>query len=144
MVSGQGHPAQSDAALNGIAMIRLRKLRQFWYKSIPQKLTAAIGKSRRAASSMAADQPQLHQIFSLCLGRDRIQVLRLDVLAPAEQTQHVYIPLTEINRHLLLPPFLRTPKPLLRRSRRKNDFGVSAALYAGTIGCPRIEDRSYS
>ena len=50
----------------------------------------------------------------------------------------------KINRHLLLPPFLRTPKPLLRRSRRKNDFGVSAALYAGTIGCPRIEDRSYS
>lgn len=124
MVSGQGHPAQSDAALNGIAMIRLRKLRQFWYKSIPQKLTAAIGKSRRAASSMAADQPQLHQIFSLCLGRDRIQVLRLDVLAPAEQTQHVYIPLTE-NQSPSPPPAIPAdaetalaPLPAQERFRR--------------------------
>ena len=124
-------------------MIRLRKLRQFWYKSIPQKLTAAIGKSKRAASSMAADQPQLHQIFSLCLGRDRIQVLRLDVLAPAEQTQHVYIPLTENQSPSppsAIPADAETalaPLPAQERFRR------FCRLYAGSIGCPRIEDRFY-
>ena len=43
-----------------------------------------------------------------------------------------------------LPLFLRTPKPPLRRFRRKNDFGVSDALYAGSICCPRIEDSFFS
>ena len=39
------------------------------------------------------------------------------------------------------PGFLRTPKPSLRRFRRKNNFGVFRRLYVGVICCPHIVDR---
>ena len=93
---------------------------------------------------MLADKPQTVQIFPLCFGRHSVQVMGLDVLTPAQQAQDINITLTENQTCAPLPLFLRTPKPPLRRFRRKNDFGVSDALYAGSICCPRIEDSFFS
>ena len=103
-----------------------------------QKRLSVCCDRHRATSLMPFDKSQESQVFPFRFRRGEIQIIRANILTPAKQAQNINIPHAENQSAAPLFTFLQTPKALLRRCRRKNNFGVFLFRYVGPLLCPHI------
>ena len=85
MVGRQHQMGQTDAPCNGVFVIGKTQRRDSSLEDHIKECPAAAGEGQRTASLMEFDKAHGHQIFTLRLRRDTVQVLGPDVLTPAQK-----------------------------------------------------------
>ena len=139
-ISRQSQPGDAQPTLDRVLVVSLGQVGYAAGEQLRHKRPALNGQGIGAAGAVALHQTQAHQIFHFRLCSQAPQFFRTHILAPAQQPQSGHVPFAE--QHAKKASFLRqTPKPPLRRSRRKSVFGVPDPSGAESTCCLRAVDR---
>ena len=139
-ISRQSQPCDAQPTLDCILVVSFGQIGYAAGEQLRHKRPALKGQGIGATGAVALYQTQAHQIFHFCLCNQVSQFFRAHILAPAQQPQSGHVPFAE--QHAKKASFLRqTPKPPLRRSRRKSVFGVPNPSGAESTCCLRAVDR---